>query len=76
MDGYIGMRVWLPPVNGEEWNGAPMRQPHPSQVGKHGTIGAFESVKIFGHRIMVPVITLDDGTVIRGYECWWEPEMK
>lgn len=23
--------------------------------------------------INVPVITLDDNTVLHGYECWWEP---
>ena len=23
--------------------------------------------------VPVPVIMLDDGAIIRGYECWWEP---
>ena len=36
-----------------------------------GTIIGFEKVQ-FGLDISsVPVIRLDDGRVLRGYECWW-----
>ena len=52
----------------------PFRQPHPQHGGKLGTI-TDSTVWSFGFSSWfdVPVITLDDGTVLKGYECWWEP---
>lgn len=65
----IGTRVRIPPVDGL------MRQPHPDQVGKFGTItGEADVTDSDGRHICFsPEITLDDGTVLYGYECWWEP---
>lgn len=63
-DWKVGDRVLLPKV---QW---PMRQPYPEHVGKTGTITGTKKV---GEGFSSPVITLDDGTVLRGYECWWEP---
>jgi len=63
----IGDRVRLPKV---EW---PMNQPYPEHEGKLGTITASEPFEIKGFQVNIPVITLDDGSVVRGYECWWEP---
>jgi ribosomal protein L21E len=63
-DGFeIGDRVIISPVS------PPMRQPHPEHTGKEGTITGKEEMSSFN----VPVITLDDGAVLKGYECWWEP---
>lgn len=50
-----------------------MRQPNPSEVGKLGIITGTEPVSLGGTSFDVPVITLDDGTILKGYECWWEP---
>ena len=36
-----------------------------------GTIIGFEKVQIGGNILSVPVIRLDNGKVLRGYECWW-----
>jgi hypothetical protein len=66
-DWKIGQRVRIPAVN------RPMRQPYPENEGKLGTITGTEPIEIFGEKLDVPVITLDDGTELRGYECWWEP---
>ena len=41
--------------------------------GKKGFITGIESVTLWRKTFDVPVITLDDGTVVKGYECWWEP---
>jgi len=49
------------------------RQPHPEHTFELGTITEFESTEFHGEMIQIPVITLDDKTVLRGYECWWEP---
>ncbi len=68
-DWNIGDRVRIPAVE------HPMRQPHPEHEGKLGTITGDESITDDNgrHMLYVPVITLDDGAVLRGYECWWEP---
>jgi hypothetical protein len=67
-DWKIGDRVRIAPVK------FPLRQPHLEHEGKPGTITGKESITDNGgrHMFYVPVITLDDGTVLRGYECWWE----
>jgi hypothetical protein len=52
----------------------PMRQPHPEHEGKIGYITATEAVSMGGDDTFdVPVITLEDGVVLKGYDCWWEP---
>lgn len=38
-------------------------------TGLYGTVTAYEDVEGFP----TPVITLDTGGEIRGYECWWNP---
>jgi hypothetical protein len=45
------------------------RNPHPEHIGKVGVITSLR--KIEGH--LSPVITLTDGSVVGGWECWWEP---
>lgn len=58
---YIGMRVWVLPVGVDGNEGL-------------GTISAYEQVTIKKrYRFPTPVITMDDGKVMRGYECWWTP---
>jgi hypothetical protein len=57
--GEIGTRVLI--VKDERSN-------VPSARGKKGHIIGHES--IIG--VPVPVIMLDDGGIIHGYECWWE----
>lgn len=44
--------------------------PHPEHVGKFGTIIGEEDC---GSGLSTPRIRLDDGTVLTGAECWWEP---
>lgn len=44
--------------------------PHPEHVGKFGTIIGEENV---GNGYSTPKIRLDDGTLLTGAECWWEP---
>ena len=63
---YIGMRVEICRAVPDGLN-----QPAKEHAGKRGIISAYESVKLGRVRTTVPVITLDDGTVLRGYECWW-----
>lgn len=66
----IGDRVRIPAVS------QPMRQPHPEQEGKLGYITGTETLDLGGSyldNLDIPVITLDDGTILKGYECWWEP---
>jgi hypothetical protein len=66
-DWKIGQRVRIPEVS------TPLRQPHPNHEGKLGTITGSEPVRLEDMKFDVPVITLDDGTILKGYECWWEP---
>jgi hypothetical protein len=63
----IGDRVCIPAVK------RPLNQPHPEHEGKEGNITGIEPMSFGSMRIDTPVITLDDGTVLRGYECWWQP---
>lgn len=44
--------------------------PHPEHIGKLGTIIGEEDC---GEGLSTPRIRLDDGTVLTGAECWWEP---
>jgi hypothetical protein len=67
-DWKVGDRVRIPAVM------SPMRQPNPQHEGKEGTITGTEQVTLgAGSWFDVPVITLDDGAVLMGYQCWWEP---
>jgi hypothetical protein len=43
--------------------------PYPETVHLDGTITGIETLDGFD----TPVITLDGGSVLRGYECWWTP---
>ena len=54
-------------ATGKEFHGIPMRNPDEavSHIGKTGT--AYESS-------VGVTIQLDDGNIIHGYQCWWEPE--
>ncbi len=54
-------------VVGQIWRGIPMRTPEESQpyIGKEGTAELLDELTVR--------ITLDDGAVLYGYECWWEP---
>jgi len=75
---YIGMRVRIANVDNvvlsdNVGNQIVPRQPHPEHTFKLGTITEFETVDFTDGSIDTPVITLDDNTVLRGYECWWEP---
>jgi len=52
-----------------------MRQPHPEHEGKEGTITGEKDILAWSTKLkpfFVPIITLDDGTVLEGSECWWE----
>ncbi len=53
-------------ADGGEWHGIPMRTPDESRphIGKEGV------ASLDGEHVRV---TLDDGTVLMGEECWWEP---
>lgn len=66
-DFKIGQRVRISPVS------APANQPFPEHEGKEGSITGVEPIKFMSRKIDVPIITLDDGTILKGYECWWEP---
>ena len=48
----------------------PLDDPRPEYIGKEGTITSWEPM---GNGLSSPVITLDDGMIIHGYECWWCP---
>jgi hypothetical protein len=47
--------------------------PVPETVCLDGVITGVETLEFDGMNIDTPVITLDDGMVLRGYECWWRP---
>ena len=61
-------RCQIVDVTGREMPGTslPIRTPDVSRphIGKEGT------AELLGDSVRV---TLDDGTVLRGSECWWEP---
>lgn len=65
-----GTRVRIARASGEPFNGDVVKSdPFPEHCGKEGEIVKYVS---FG-RYETPLIRLDDGTELRGYECWWEP---
>ena len=66
-DWKVGDRVRIPAVS------HPMRQPKAGNEGKLGNITSTEPVNLGSTSFDIPVITLDDGTILKGYECWWEP---
>lgn len=75
--GTVGMRVYIPPVDGETIKTPvgelAMVQPKPEVIGKFGIIISYDEIKIFGKTTKTPVIKLDNGEIIKGYECWWQP---
>lgn len=62
----VGLRVKI--VDGSKTS-SHFNNPHPELIGKLGYIS--KAVNIEGH--MSPLITLDNGQEIGGWECWWEP---
>jgi hypothetical protein len=67
-DGETGIRVRIVEVV------SPLRQPHQEHIGKLGTITGTDRIgSADGGPWITPVITLDDGTVLYGFDCWWEP---
>lgn len=38
-----------------------------------GTIVGVEKIQVGRDIVSIPVIKLDSGEVLRGYECWWIP---
>jgi hypothetical protein len=65
-DFHIGERVRITPVDGLR------KQPFPEHEGKYGSITGKEPMTLGDMTFDIPVITLDDGTILKGYECWWE----
>lgn len=59
----VGDRVVIVRAEGSYFKGIPMRDPHPEHIGKKGIIVELDDG--------MPTIRLDDGTILRGYECWW-----
>lgn len=61
-------------ADGGEFCGLPTRTPDASKphVGKHGTAELILTDDAFPFDEQVR-ITLDDGVVIWGHECWWKP---
>jgi len=53
-------------VTGQEWHGFTANTPEQSKphIGKEGI------ARRSCHGV---TITLDDGSIIHGYDCWWEP---
>ncbi len=43
--------------------GIPLKDPHPEHLGKIGRITAIDDG--------MPHITLDEGVVLEGCDCWW-----
>lgn len=67
----VGLRIKIVSAEGkaigENMIGA---DPHPEHVGKYGTVVGEMEV---GNGHTTPYIRLDDGTMLTGAECWWEP---
>ena len=57
-------------VTGKELHGLPIKTPEPSKlhIGKEGVARLVPA-----HGGQLVTITLDDGTVLHGHDCWWEP---
>ena len=60
------VRCQIVNADGDTFHGIPMKTPEVSRphIGKTGL-----AEKIHGN----VRITLDDGNIIHGYECWWKP---
>jgi len=66
----LGTRVRITRASGTVFSGEALRaDPFPEHCGKEGEIVKYVSFD----RYETPLIRLDDGTELRGYECWWEP---
>ena len=65
---YKGLRIQIAGVAGQNFHGYEMADPHPEHIGKLGIIT--EDTDDNGLQCS-PYIRLDDGTELRGYECWW-----
>ena len=65
-----GTRIRLAKASGTVFSGEVLRaDPFPQHCGKEGQIVKYVSFD----RYETPLIRLDDGTELRGHECWWEP---
>ena len=65
-----GTRVRIARASETVFSGEVLRSdPFPEHCGKEGVLVRYVA---FG-RYETPLIHLDDGTELRGYECWWEP---
>lgn len=63
----IGQRIRISRVD------PPMQQPLPEHEGKEGVITGEENIMPMRMKpFFTPIITLDDGTVLTGTDCWWE----
>lgn len=70
-DGSYPVRVRIKDVTGKIWNGMAIATPEESMpyIGKEGL-----AEKIPDPEIEYAIrITLDNGHIIYGHECWWEP---
>ena len=70
MDFKVGDRVIIVKAEGSVIGKAklPLRDPYPEYIGKRGNITAIDGED------GMPCITLDNGTILFGYECWWQKE--
>lgn len=69
---YVGLRIRIVDATKSKEIIGQYRpvNPHPEHIGKLGTIIGSEDC---GNGYSTPQIRLDDGTLITGAECWWEP---
>lgn len=67
---YKGLRIQIAQAEGGDFHGYTMHDPNPEYAGKLGIIT--EDIDDDGQECS-PYIRLDDGTELRGYDCWWEP---
>lgn len=60
-------RCQIVDANGKSWHGLEMRTPKASypHLGKFGKAELMDNIFV--------KITLDDGNIIWGHECWWKP---
>ena len=65
----IGDRVIIVAAAGSEFKpGLKRADPYPEHINKKGVITGIADL---GGGFTTPVITLDDGNMLYGSECWW-----
>lgn len=66
----VGDRVVVVEAAGTPLGGGMVAaDPHPEHINKPGVITRFED---FGNGRTSPVIKLDTGEEVGGWECWWD----